>query len=205
MNAGLTTVVIFTWGVKQMTLSEVKRSRARVLVVDDDQHLLTALKRGLSLQEFDVSQARNAREALDAVDSGVPDVIVLDIMMPGFDGLHLCGLIRQKHRGVGILMLTALDSVPDRVAGLRAGADDYLAKPFALDELVASAQRVHVPPYHFAILHAGLGDSDQAFAWLEQAYEKHAVDLFTLKVEPMFDCLRSDPRFTNLLRRIGLE
>ena len=74
-----------------------------------------------------------------------------------------------------------------------------------LDELVASSQRVHVPPYHFAILHAGLGNSDQAFAWLEQAYEKHAVDLFTLKVEPMFDCLRSDPRFTNLLRRIGLE
>ncbi len=113
------------------------RKTPHVLVVDDDQHLLTALDRGLTLQEFRVSSARNAREALDSVDSSLPDVMILDIMMPGFDGLHLCELMRQKHPTVGILMLTALDSVPDRVAGLQAGADDYLAKPFALDELVA--------------------------------------------------------------------
>jgi adenylate cyclase len=61
-----------------------------------------------------------------------------------------------------------------------------------LDELREQSQRSYVPPYHFAILHAGIGDNDQAFEWLERAFEKHAVDFFTLKVEPMFDGLRSD-------------
>ena len=74
-----------------------------------------------------------------------------------------------------------------------------------LDELIAQSNQGYVPPYHLAILFAGLGSKDQAFEWLEQAYEKRAVDLFTLKVEPMFDNLRSDPRFPDLLRRVGLE
>jgi len=71
-----------------------------------------------------------------------------------------------------------------------------------LGELNEQAQRGHVPPYHFAIITAGLGEKDQALEWLEQAIEIHAVDLFTLKVEPMFDLLRSDLRFQNLLQRI---
>jgi DNA-binding SARP family transcriptional activator/Tfp pilus assembly protein PilF len=75
----------------------------------------------------------------------------------------------------------------------------------ALGELVERARRSHVPPYHFAILQAGLGEKDQALAWLERAFEKHSVDLFTLKVEPMFDGLRSDPRFQDLVRRVGLD
>ena len=74
-----------------------------------------------------------------------------------------------------------------------------------LDELREQSQQSYVPPYHFAILHAGVGDKDQAFEWLEQAFEKHAVDLFTLKVEPMFDSLRSDERFSDLLHRTGLS
>ena len=73
-----------------------------------------------------------------------------------------------------------------------------------LRELDEQAQRGYVPPYHLAIVHAGLGDKNQAFVWLERAFEKHAVDLFTLKVEPMFDSLRADPRFTDLVRRVGL-
>jgi TolB-like protein/Flp pilus assembly protein TadD len=73
-----------------------------------------------------------------------------------------------------------------------------------LAALNAQSTNSHVPPYHFAIIHAGLGDKDQAFAWLEQAFEKHAVDLFTLKVEPMFDVLRADARFEDLLVRVGL-
>jgi eukaryotic-like serine/threonine-protein kinase len=73
-----------------------------------------------------------------------------------------------------------------------------------LDELLAQSRQGYVPPYHLAILYAGLGDKDPAFEWLEEAYQKHAVDLFTLKVEPMFDSLRKDPRFSDLLRRIGL-
>jgi len=114
----------------------VERSRRRVLVVDDDQTLLGTLRRGLSMRGFDVELARDAPEALACMDSHPPDVVVLDIMMPGMDGLGLCRLVREKST-VPILMLTALDAVPDRVAGLQAGADDYLVKPFAFDELVA--------------------------------------------------------------------
>jgi serine/threonine-protein kinase len=74
-----------------------------------------------------------------------------------------------------------------------------------LRELNKQSKRNHVPPYHLAIVHAGLGEQDQALMWLERAFEKHAVDLFTLKVEPMFDCLRANPRFTDLVRRIRLN
>jgi tetratricopeptide (TPR) repeat protein len=73
-----------------------------------------------------------------------------------------------------------------------------------LDELREQAKLNYVPPYHFAILYAGVGDKDQAFEWLERSFEKHAVDLFTLKVEPMLDGLRADGRFSDLLRRTGL-
>ena len=83
-----------------------------------------------------------------------------------------------------------------------AGRSDLALK--TLRELNKQSQRGHVPPYHLAIVHAGLGEKDQAFRWLEQAFAKHAVDLFTLKVEPMFDCLRADPRFADLLRRVRL-
>lgn len=111
----------------------------RLLLVDDDTHLLTALRRGLSLVGFEVQTARDAGAALRSVESGWPEMMVLDIMMPGLDGLSLCRLVRER-ASVPILMLSALDSVQDRVAGLQAGADDYLIKPFALDELVARIQ-----------------------------------------------------------------
>jgi DNA-binding response OmpR family regulator len=107
-----------------------------VLVVDDDTRLLDALQRGLSLSGFEIETAREAGAALACVERGWPDVMVLDIMMPGLDGLALCRLVRERS-SVRILMLTALDSVQDRVAGLQMGADDYLVKPFALDELIA--------------------------------------------------------------------
>ena len=125
--------------------------QARVLVVDDDRRLLTALQRGLSLRGFNVGLARDSGEALGYLQGQWPDIIVLDIMMPGMDGLSLCRLVRQT-QSTPILMLTARDSVRDRVAGLEAGADDYLVKPFALDELIARIQallrrsRPSVPP-----------------------------------------------------------
>jgi len=107
-----------------------------VLVVDDDPRLLTALRRALSLKGFDVETAKDAGEALRFIENSWQDVIVLDVMMPVVDGLSLCRLIRDRVQSP-ILMLTAMDSVTDRVKGLEAGADDYLAKPFATDELVA--------------------------------------------------------------------
>jgi two-component system response regulator MprA len=107
-----------------------------VLLVDDDERLLGALRRGLSLRSFQVDVARNADEALARLQTREPDLIVLDILMPGMDGLNLCRLVRDRF-ALPILMLTARDAVPDRVAGLEAGADDYLVKPFDLQELVA--------------------------------------------------------------------
>ena len=109
---------------------------ARVLVVDDDPHLLAALRRGLSLRGFEVGLAKDAGEASGYLEREWPDLVVLDIMMPGTDGLSFCGTIRQRSN-IPILMLTARDTVPDRVAGFYAGADDYVVKPFALEELVA--------------------------------------------------------------------
>jgi hypothetical protein len=73
-----------------------------------------------------------------------------------------------------------------------------------LRDLMEQSKHARVPPYHLAIVHAGLGENDRAFEWLERAFERHAVDLFTLKVEPMLDGLRSDPRFATLVRRVGL-
>jgi two-component system response regulator MprA len=111
----------------------------RVLLVDDDTRLLTALRRALSLKGFEVETAKDAGEALRFIEQRWGDVIVLDVMMPVVDGIALCRLIRDRVQSP-ILMLTALDSVPDRVAGLEAGADDYLTKPFATEELIARIQ-----------------------------------------------------------------
>jgi two-component system response regulator MprA len=110
-----------------------------VLVVDDDRRLLAALQRGLALRGFNVGLARDSGEALGYLRGRWADVIVLDIMMPGMDGLSLCRVVRETEN-TPILILTARDSVPDRVAGLEAGADDYLVKPFVFDELVARIQ-----------------------------------------------------------------
>jgi two-component system response regulator MprA len=112
-------------------------SAGRVLVVDDDPQLREALTRALELDGYDVSTASNGAKALEAVSGHRPDVMVLDVMMPYVGGLDVCRTLRGRNDRVPILVLTARDEVGDRVAGLDAGADDYLTKPFALDELRA--------------------------------------------------------------------
>jgi two-component system response regulator MprA len=109
----------------------------RVLVVDDDPPLRRMLERTLAAEGYDVTLAVDGGDALAAVQRSAPDVIVLDIALPGIDGLAVCRRLRGKGLATPILMLTARDAVPDRVAGLDAGADDYLVKPFAVAELVA--------------------------------------------------------------------
>jgi two-component system response regulator MprA len=109
----------------------------RVLVADDDPPLRRMLSRVLGAEGFEVSTAADGGAALMAVERYAPDVIVLDVAMPGVDGLAVCRRLRTRGLRTPILMLTARDAVPDRVAGLEAGADDYLVKPFAVDELVA--------------------------------------------------------------------
>jgi two-component system, OmpR family, response regulator MprA len=112
-------------------------SEPRVLVVDDDPPLRRMLERTLIAEGFDVTLAADGGAALVAAEQTAPDVIVLDVAMPVLDGFAVCRRLRHKGLPTPILMLTARDAVPDRVAGLEAGADDYLVKPFAVQELIA--------------------------------------------------------------------
>jgi DNA-binding response OmpR family regulator len=109
----------------------------RVLVVDDDPPVRRMLERVLRAEGFDVQVAADGGSALAAVERMPPDVILLDVAMPGVDGLYVARRLRAAGVDAAILMLTARDAVPDRVAGLDAGADDYLVKPFAPEELIA--------------------------------------------------------------------
>ena len=109
----------------------------KVLVVDDEPSVRSALQRALALERYDVQLAEDGQQALDTLAEGVVDAIVLDVMMPRVDGLEVCRRLRAAGDRTPVLMLTARDAVDDRVAGLDAGADDYLVKPFALRELQA--------------------------------------------------------------------
>jgi two-component system response regulator MprA len=108
-----------------------------VLVVDDDAPIRRMLERTLGAEGYDVRVAAGGAEALVSIEQSVPDALVLDVSMPGLDGLAVCRRLRAKGLALPILLLTARDAVEDRVQGLDAGADDYLVKPFAPEELAA--------------------------------------------------------------------
>ncbi|MEU5540710.1 response regulator, partial [Streptomyces sp. NPDC020362] len=107
-----------------------------VLVVDDDSAIRRSLERGLRLNGFAVGTAADGPQALATIDRTPPDVLVLDVSMPGMSGIEVCTRLRDAGRDLPVLMLSALDETADRIAGLQAGGDDYLVKPFALQELV---------------------------------------------------------------------
>jgi two-component system response regulator MprA len=109
----------------------------RILVVDDDRAVRESLRRSLQFNGYQVDLAYDGQQALESVSSARPDAMVLDVMMPRLDGLEVCRRLRGTGDDLPILVLTARDTVSDRVAGLDAGADDYLPKPFALEELLA--------------------------------------------------------------------
>jgi two-component system, OmpR family, response regulator MprA len=110
----------------------------RVLVVDDERAVRDSLRRALELEGYDVELAADGEEALERLaQNGEPDAVVLDILMPRMDGLEVCRRLRREGHRLPVLMLTARDEVENRVAGLDAGADDYVTKPFALEELLA--------------------------------------------------------------------
>jgi len=109
----------------------------RILVVDDDRAVRESLRRSLSFNGYTVDLATDGQDALEQVAAARPDAMVLDVMMPRVDGLEVCRRLRSTGDDLPILVLTARDSVSERVAGLDAGADDYLPKPFALEELLA--------------------------------------------------------------------
>jgi two-component system response regulator MprA len=110
----------------------------KILVVDDERAVRESLRRALELEGYNVELATDGEEALDRLESnGEPDAVILDLLMPGVDGLEVCRRLRRDGRRLPILMLTARDEIESRVSGLDAGADDYVTKPFALDELLA--------------------------------------------------------------------
>ena len=119
-----------------------------VLVVDDDEDIRVSLDRGLRLSGFAVRTAADGETALRAVETAAPDCIVLDVGLPGMDGIRVVSTLRERGLTTPVCMLSARAAVDDRVAGLAAGADDYLVKPFALTELVARLRALlrRVPP-----------------------------------------------------------
>src|ERR1700724_2920107 len=110
---------------------------AHILIVDDDSRVTGALRRTLGYEGYEGSVAGNGEQALMLAHTKPPDLVILDLMLPGIDGLEVCRRLRTADDGIAVLMLTARDAVADRVAGLEIGADDYLVKPFALEELLA--------------------------------------------------------------------
>jgi two-component system response regulator MprA len=114
----------------------MQTNAVKILVVEDDRAVRDALERALKLEGHDVVPVAGGEEALSRLETS-PDLVVLDLGLPDIDGLQVCKLIRDRGDRTPILILTARDAVSDRVSGLDAGADDYLVKPFALDELLA--------------------------------------------------------------------
>lgn len=110
---------------------------AHILIVDDDARVTKALRRTLAYEGYHVTTTLNGKHALTMVRTQPPDLVILDLMLPGIDGLEVCRRLRVEDASIAVLMLTARDAVADRVAGLETGADDYLVKPFALEELLA--------------------------------------------------------------------
>jgi two-component system, OmpR family, response regulator MprA len=126
--------------------------QARILVVDDEPAVQSALLRALTLEHYQVAQAADGREALERLGMAPYEAVILDISMPHVDGLEVCRRLREGGDKTPVLMLTARETVDDRVAGLDAGADDYLVKPFALRELLARIR---------ALLRRALEDDEQ--------------------------------------------
>ncbi len=143
----------------------------RLLVVDDDRALREVLRRALTITGYDVMLAETGAEALAEVSGSMPDAVVLDIGLPDIDGLDVCRLLRREGNRVPVLMLTARDAVSDRIDGLDAGADDYLVKPFDVDELGARLR---------ALLRRAGGDvagDGLAFAELRLDADRHGASV----------------------------
>src|SRR4051812_10124602 len=133
---------IFTQTIWTMALKRDHPARASLLVVEDEESLREALKLNLELENYEVTVAVNGPQALKAVKNEFFDLIILDIMLPEMDGLAVCETIRMQHNQVPILFLSARNTGADRVAGLKKGGDDYLTKPFNLEELLLRVDKL---------------------------------------------------------------
>jgi len=151
-------------------MMETPAGATRVLVVDDEPSITDLVSMALRYEQFDVRVAKNGREALDTVESFSPDLAVLDIMMPGIDGFEVARRLRNQGIRLPILFLTARDATEDKIRGLTLGGDDYMTKPFSVEELVARIRAIlrRVQP-------AAASQSRLAFADLELDEDTHEV------------------------------
>jgi two-component system, OmpR family, response regulator len=152
-------------------VGQVAESEARLLVVDDEPYIADLLSTGLRFVGFDVRTAGTGRQALELAREFQPDLLVLDIMLPDLDGYEVCRRIREEGRRVGVLFLTARDATEDKINGLTLGGDDYVTKPFSLEEVVARVRAVlrRVRP------EAVVEDDVLRFADLELDEDRHEV------------------------------
>lgn len=148
----------------------VMDTRGRLLLVDDDDSIRTSLGRALELEGYQIEVAGDGDTALDRIDGGRFDAILLDVMMPGLSGLEVARALRSVGDATPILILTARHEVTDRVAGLDAGADDYLPKPFALDELLARIRAL--------LRRSGVSESDDSLFLADLVVEPRARRAF---------------------------
>jgi two-component system OmpR family response regulator len=159
-------------------MSKVSSEHPRILVVDDEQNITDLVATALRYEGFDVEAVNNGRSALAATETFRPDLVLLDIMLPDIDGHEILRRLRIEGHRVPVLFLTARDRVEDRVLGLMAGGDDYLSKPFSLEELVARTQ---------AILRRTRASTETvaklAFADLELDEDTHEVWRGTSRIE----------------------
>jgi two-component system, OmpR family, response regulator MprA len=166
---------------------------AHILIVDDDSRVTGALRRTLAYEGYQVSVAANGEAALATARTKSPDLVILDIMLPGMDGIEVCRRLRNAGDSIAVLMLTARDAVADRVAGLETGADDYLVKPFALEELLARVKallrRRNPPDIVREILH--FEDLELDTATRQATRGNRLIDLSTTEYELLAMFLRN--------------
>ena len=174
----------------------------RVLIVEDDPPVRRMLERSLAAEGFEVRAAADGGAALAIAADSAPDLVVLDVTMPGLNGIDVCRRLREKGLSGGVLMLTARDAVEDRVRGLDAGADDYVVKPFAVAEVVA---RLH------ALTRRGRDQGARiSFAGITLDTETHTVERegeaieLTVREAELLELLLRNPR-TVLTRQLALE
>jgi two-component system, OmpR family, response regulator MprA len=160
--------------------------RVRILVVDDERPLREVLRRALTMAGYEVRLAADGRTGLAEAQGGAPDALVLDLGLPDLDGVEVCRRLRAEGDRVPILMLTARDAIADRIEGLDAGADDYLVKPFDVDELKARIRAL--------VRRAGIGDGDGA------GVDAEALRFAELRLEPAQHGVVVDAAFVELTR-----
>ena len=171
----------------------MQRTSHKLLVVDDDPALSRTLRRAFSIEGYDVDCAGDGSEALQRLAATQYDAVVLDVAMPRMDGLAVCRHMRERRDRTPVLMLTARDAIGDRVSGLDAGADDYLVKPFSLDELNARVR---------ALLRRAAPDNGGEAEQL--AYQDLELDLATLRArrgDRTLELTRTEQRLLELLLR----